>query len=136
MFHTKTTKLLRSITYGYLVAEEILKRQQARIKSFVFQIGEGRDLDFTMRQKSLFKRISLSHLCSFWVSKGKVPPIFAKKSIQIVFDTFVSGKASFSLGDLQCQSTRYCNAKEHITAARASFRKLLSPQEFRLIRKI
>lgn len=51
--------------YGRLTAEEILKRQQARIESFIFQTAEERYLDFTRNQKSLFSRISLSHLCSF-----------------------------------------------------------------------
>lgn len=51
--------------YGRLTAEEILKRQQARIESFIFQTAEERYLDFTKNQKNLFNRISLSHLCSF-----------------------------------------------------------------------
>jgi len=51
--------------YGRLVAEEILKRQQARIESFIFQTAEERYLDFIKRQPTLFNRVSLSHLCSF-----------------------------------------------------------------------
>lgn len=51
--------------YGRLVAEEILKRQQARIESFIFQTAEERYLDFIERYPTLFNRISLSHLCSF-----------------------------------------------------------------------
>lgn len=51
--------------YGRLVAEEILKRQQARIESFIFQTAEERYLDFIERYPSLFNRISLSHLCSY-----------------------------------------------------------------------
>jgi CRP-like cAMP-binding protein len=51
--------------YGRLVAEEILKRQQARIESFVFQTAEERYLDFIHQYPTLFNRISLSHLCSF-----------------------------------------------------------------------
>ncbi|MBO9201799.1 MULTISPECIES: Crp/Fnr family transcriptional regulator [Niastella] len=51
--------------YGRLIAEEILKRQQARIESFIFQPAEDRYLDFISRQPTLFNRISLSHLCSF-----------------------------------------------------------------------
>lgn len=51
--------------YGRLVAEEILKRQQARIESFVFQTAEERYLDFLEQHGDLFNRISLSHLCSF-----------------------------------------------------------------------
>ena len=51
--------------YGRLVAEEILKRQQARIESFVFQTAEERYLDFMKQQADLFNRVSLSHLCSY-----------------------------------------------------------------------
>lgn len=51
--------------YGRLIAEEILKRQQARIESFVFQTAEERYLDFIERHPTLFNRISLSHLCSY-----------------------------------------------------------------------
>ncbi|WP_264537475.1 Crp/Fnr family transcriptional regulator [Flavobacterium sp. N1736] len=51
--------------YGRLVAEEILKRQQARIESFIFQTAEERYLDFIKGHAALFNRISISHLCSF-----------------------------------------------------------------------
>lgn len=51
--------------YGRLVAEEILKRQQARIESFIFQTAEERYLNFIERYPNLFNRISLSHLCSY-----------------------------------------------------------------------
>ena len=51
--------------YGRLVAEEILKRQQARIESFIFRTAEERYLDFIEFHPTLFNRISLSHLCSF-----------------------------------------------------------------------
>lgn len=51
--------------YGRLVAEEILKRQQARIESFIFQTAEERYLDFVEQHPSLFNRISLSQLCSY-----------------------------------------------------------------------
>ena len=51
--------------YGRLIAEEVLKRQQARIESFVFQTAEERYVDFIQNHKSLFNRISLSHLCSY-----------------------------------------------------------------------
>lgn len=51
--------------YGRLVAEEILRWQQARIESFIFQTAEERYLDFTRKYPTLFNRISLSHLCSF-----------------------------------------------------------------------
>nr|WP_295926499.1 Crp/Fnr family transcriptional regulator [uncultured Dyadobacter sp.] len=51
--------------YGRLVAEEILKRQQARIESFIFQTAEARYLTFIERHPGLFNRVSLSHLCSY-----------------------------------------------------------------------
>ncbi|WP_090374506.1 Crp/Fnr family transcriptional regulator [Dyadobacter sp. SG02] len=51
--------------YGRLVAEAILKRQQARIESFIFQTAEDRYLDFISRYPDLFNRVSLSHLCSY-----------------------------------------------------------------------
>ncbi|PXY46893.1 Crp/Fnr family transcriptional regulator [Flavobacterium hydrophilum] len=51
--------------YGRLVAEEILKRQQARIESFIFQTAEERYLDFIKSHSDLFNRISVSQLCSF-----------------------------------------------------------------------
>lgn len=51
--------------YGRLIAEEVLKRQQARIESFVFQTAEERYLDFLKRDPTLFNRVSLSHLCSY-----------------------------------------------------------------------
>jgi len=51
--------------YGRLVAEEILKRQQARIESFIFQTAEDRYLDFINKHPDLFNRVSLSHLCSY-----------------------------------------------------------------------
>ncbi|TWW01359.1 Crp/Fnr family transcriptional regulator [Chitinophaga pinensis] len=51
--------------YGRLIAEEILKRQQARIESFVFQTAEERYLDFAEHHALLFNRVSLSHLSSY-----------------------------------------------------------------------
>lgn len=51
--------------YGRLVAEEILKRQQARIESFIFQTAEERYVDFIKCHSDLFNRVSVSHLCSF-----------------------------------------------------------------------
>ena len=51
--------------YGRLIAEEVLKRQQARIESFIFQTAEERYLNFIEQYPGLFNRISLSHLCSF-----------------------------------------------------------------------
>jgi CRP-like cAMP-binding protein len=51
--------------YGRLIAEEILKAQQARIESFIFQTAEERYLDFVKLHPTLFNRISLSNLCSY-----------------------------------------------------------------------
>jgi CRP/FNR family transcriptional regulator, anaerobic regulatory protein len=51
--------------YGRLIAEEILKRQQIRIESFIFQTAEERYLDFIKFHSGLFNRISVSQLCSF-----------------------------------------------------------------------
>lgn len=51
--------------YGRLITEEILKRQQARIESFIFESAEQRYLHFIENNSALFNRISLSHLCSY-----------------------------------------------------------------------
>ena len=51
--------------YGRLVAEEILKRQQARIEGFIFQTAEQRYLDFMQQHPGLYNRVSLSQLCSY-----------------------------------------------------------------------
>lgn len=51
--------------YSRLITEEILKRQQARIESFIFETAEQRYLNFIKNHPALFNRISLSHLCSF-----------------------------------------------------------------------
>ncbi len=51
--------------YHYLIAEEILNKQQARLESFIFQTAEQRYIDFVNQYPKLFNRISLSHLCSY-----------------------------------------------------------------------
>jgi CRP-like cAMP-binding protein len=51
--------------YGRLVAEEVLKMQQKRIESFLFDNAETRYLEFTQENPDLFNRVSLSHLASF-----------------------------------------------------------------------
>ncbi len=51
--------------YGRLVAEEILKMQQHRIESFIFQTAEERYRDFIKQYPDVFNRVSLSHLCSY-----------------------------------------------------------------------
>lgn len=50
---------------GRLIAEEILKQQQARIESFQFDSAEQRYLDFIKDNPNLFSRISLTHLSSY-----------------------------------------------------------------------
>jgi CRP-like cAMP-binding protein len=51
--------------YGRLVAEEVLKMQQKRIESFLFENAETRYLEFIHENPDLFNRVSLSHLASF-----------------------------------------------------------------------
>jgi CRP-like cAMP-binding protein len=51
--------------YGRLMAEEVLKAQQARIESFLFQTAEARYLGFIAQYPEVFRRISLSHLSSY-----------------------------------------------------------------------
>lgn len=51
--------------YGRLVAESVLKSQQKRIESFLFETAEERYLDFIKENPDLFNRVSLSHLSSY-----------------------------------------------------------------------
>lgn len=51
--------------YGRLIAEDILKKQQYRIESFIFQTAKERYLDFMLQNPDLFNRVSISHLCSY-----------------------------------------------------------------------
>lgn len=51
--------------YGRLVAEEVLKLQQKRIESFLFENAESRYLEFIQENPDLFNRVSLSHLSSY-----------------------------------------------------------------------
>lgn len=51
--------------YGRIIAEEVLKLQQSRIESFLFNTAEERYLDFMKKNAVLFNRVSLSHLCSY-----------------------------------------------------------------------
>jgi CRP-like cAMP-binding protein len=51
--------------YGRLVAEAVLKFQQKRIESFLFETAEQRYLDFIEDNQNLFNRVSLSHLSSY-----------------------------------------------------------------------
>ncbi len=50
---------------GRLIAESILKTQQARIESFQFLDAEERYLEFLNSYPALFNRVSLSHLCTY-----------------------------------------------------------------------
>lgn len=50
--------------YGRLMAEEVLKIQQSRIESFLFENAEERYLRFISLNPTLFNRVSLSHLSS------------------------------------------------------------------------
>ncbi|MFM7089934.1 MAG: Crp/Fnr family transcriptional regulator [Bacteroidota bacterium] len=51
--------------YGRLIAEEVLKFQQKRIESFLFETAEQRYLDFIKENPDLFNRVSLSHLSTY-----------------------------------------------------------------------
>ncbi len=51
--------------YGRLVAEEVLKAQQRRIESFLFDSAEQRYLAFVRENPNLFNRVSLSHLATY-----------------------------------------------------------------------
>jgi len=50
--------------YGRLVAEAVLKFQQKRIESFLFETAEERYLDFIKDNPDLINRVSISHLSS------------------------------------------------------------------------
>jgi CRP/FNR family transcriptional regulator, anaerobic regulatory protein len=51
--------------YGRLIAEEVLKMQQGRIESFLFDNAEIRYLNFIKENPDLFNRISLSNLSTY-----------------------------------------------------------------------
>ena len=51
--------------YGRLVAEEVLKIQQKRIESFLFESAEERYLNFMSDNANLFNRVSLSYLAAY-----------------------------------------------------------------------
>jgi CRP/FNR family transcriptional regulator, anaerobic regulatory protein len=51
--------------YGRLIAEEVLKAQQNRIESFLFDTAETRYLKFVQSNPALFNRISLSYLSTY-----------------------------------------------------------------------
>jgi CRP-like cAMP-binding protein len=51
--------------YGRLVAEEIVKIQQKRIASFLFETAEERYIQFVKEYPTLFNRVSVSDLSSY-----------------------------------------------------------------------
>ncbi len=51
--------------FGRLIAEKVLKTQQKRIESFLFDNAEERYLDFVKRNPDMFNRVSLSYLSTF-----------------------------------------------------------------------
>lgn len=51
--------------YGRLISEEVLKVQQKRIESFLFENAETRYVEFIHDNPDLFNRVSLSHLSSY-----------------------------------------------------------------------
>jgi CRP/FNR family transcriptional regulator, anaerobic regulatory protein len=51
--------------FGRLIAEQILKMQQSRIESFLFETAEQRYLKFVKNSPTLFNRVSLSMLSSY-----------------------------------------------------------------------
>lgn len=51
--------------YGRLIAEAVLKFQQRRIESFLFDTAEERYLEFIREYPDLFNRVSLSYLSSY-----------------------------------------------------------------------
>jgi CRP/FNR family transcriptional regulator len=51
--------------YGRLVAEAVLKSQQKRIESFLFETAETRYLNFVNDHADIFNRISLSQLSTY-----------------------------------------------------------------------
>jgi CRP-like cAMP-binding protein len=71
--------------YGRLVAEEVLKMQQKRIESFLFENAETRYLEFVQENPDLFNRVSLSHLASFLGIERQSLTRIRKKLIQNSF---------------------------------------------------
>jgi CRP/FNR family transcriptional regulator, anaerobic regulatory protein len=51
--------------FGRLIAEQVLKMQQNRIESFLFETAEQRYLNFIKNSPTLFNRVSLSLLSSY-----------------------------------------------------------------------
>jgi CRP-like cAMP-binding protein len=51
--------------YGRLIAEEVLKFQQKRIQSFLFENAEQRYINFVKENPDLHNRVSLSYLSTY-----------------------------------------------------------------------
>ena len=51
--------------YGRLVAEAVLKFQQKRIESFLFETAEVRYINYLKEYPDLIERISISNLCTY-----------------------------------------------------------------------
>ena len=51
--------------YGRLIAEQVLKAQQKRLESFLFDTAEERYLAFVRENPNTFNRVSLTHLASY-----------------------------------------------------------------------
>jgi CRP-like cAMP-binding protein len=59
------TKFSSLEKYGRLIAEEVLKSQQKRIHSFLFENAEQRYINFVKENPDLYNRVSLSYLSTF-----------------------------------------------------------------------
>lgn len=63
--HNAYNKIPYFEKYGRLILEQKLKQQQERLESFLYCNAEQRYIDFTHQYPQLFKRISISQLCSY-----------------------------------------------------------------------
>jgi CRP/FNR family transcriptional regulator len=69
--------------FGRIIAEKILQMHQARIESFMFDTAEQRYLAFIAQQPEVFKRISITDLCSYLgVERQTLTRIRNKLSVQ------------------------------------------------------
>jgi CRP/FNR family transcriptional regulator, anaerobic regulatory protein len=69
--------------FGRLIAEQVLKMQQSRIESFLFETAEQRYLKFIKNSPTLFNRVSLSMLSSYLgIERPSLSRIRKKISLQ------------------------------------------------------
>jgi CRP/FNR family transcriptional regulator, anaerobic regulatory protein len=69
--------------FGRLIAEQVLKMQQSRIESFLFETAEQRYLKFIKNSPTLFNRVSLSTLSSYLgIERPSLSRIRKKISLQ------------------------------------------------------